>query len=329
MGLSLEALEVLDAIDRRGSFAAAALELDRVPSAITYTVRRLEDELDALLFDRRGRRAQFTPAGRELLEQGRRLLAEAATLEHRVQRISTGWEAELRVAIDSIVPMPRIWPLCARFYVACGERQGAHTRIRFSSEVLGGAWDALAEGRVDIVIGASGDAPPGGGVRTRLMAEVPMVFAVAPTHPLANVVAPLSEAAVAPHRGVVAADSSRRLPPRSVGLLTGQETLTVPDLPAKLAAQVAGLGCGWLPAYLAAAHVAAGELVIKAMEMPRPPGPIFAAWRELRPGKALAWWIDAIAQTDWRYLAIGAMSGASVATSSRSRVGKARRRDVR
>src|SRR4029078_10885130 len=66
MRLSLDALAVLDAIDRRGSFAAAALELDHVPSAITYTVRRMEEDLDLLLFDRRGHRAQFTPAGRRL-----------------------------------------------------------------------------------------------------------------------------------------------------------------------------------------------------------------------------------------------------------------------
>src|SRR6478735_4278468 len=100
MALSLDALAVLDAIDRRGSFAAAAVELDRVPSAITYTVRRLEDALDVLLFDRRGHRARLTPAGRELLESGRRLLASAAAIETRVQRVATGWEAELRIAVD-------------------------------------------------------------------------------------------------------------------------------------------------------------------------------------------------------------------------------------
>ena len=33
--LSLEALEILDAIARRGSFAAAAAEVHRVPSAVT------------------------------------------------------------------------------------------------------------------------------------------------------------------------------------------------------------------------------------------------------------------------------------------------------
>ena len=305
MILTLEGLEVLEAIDRRGSFAAAAIELDRVPSAITYTVRRLEEALDVLLFDRAGRRARFTPAGRELLERGRELLADAAAVEQRVQRVATGWESELRVAIDSIVPLARVWPLVGRFYADCQERDHAHTRLRILQEVLGGAWDALAEGRVDLVLGAPGDPPPGGGYRTRLMAEVPMVFVVAPRHALAMAAEPLAEASILPHRAVVAADSSRRLPPRTVGLLTGQDTLTVADLPAKLAAQVAGLGCGAIPWYLAADEVAAGRLVVKALETARPPSRAQAAWRESRPGKALAWWIDAIARTDWRFLALG------------------------
>jgi DNA-binding transcriptional LysR family regulator len=305
MVLTLDALEVLDAIDRRGSFAAAAIELDRVPSAITYTVRRLEDALDMLLFDRKGRRARFTPAGRELLERGRALLAEAAAVEQRVQRVATGWESELRIAVDTIVPLARVWPLAGRFYAECQARDAAHTRLRLSQEVLGGAWDALAEGRVDLVLGAPGDAPPGGGYRARLMAEVPMVFVVAARHPLAAAPEPLPEAAILPHRVVVAADSSRRLPPRTVGLLSGQDTLTVPDLPSKLAAQVAGLGCGAMPWYLAADDVAAGRLVVKTLEVPRAPSRVHAAWREARPGRALAWWIDAIAVSDWRFLALG------------------------
>jgi len=247
MVLTLEALQVLEAIDRRGSFAAAAIELDRVPSAITYTVRRLEEALDVLLFDRAGRRARFTPAGRELLERGRELLANAAAVEQRVQRVATGWESELRVAVDSIVPLARVWPLVGRFYADCQERDQAHTRLRISQEVLGGAWDALAEGRVDLVLGAPGDPPPGGGYRTRLMAEVPMVFVVAPRHALATAAEPLAESSILPHRAVVAADSSRRLPPRTVGLLTGQDTLTVADQPANHAAQVAGLGGGAIP----------------------------------------------------------------------------------
>ncbi|HQR11087.1 MAG TPA: LysR family transcriptional regulator [Casimicrobiaceae bacterium] len=310
MPLNLEALEVLDAIERRGSFAAAAIELDRVPSAITYTVRRLEEELDVLLFDRRGHRARLTPAGRLLLDEGRLLLSAADDVERRVRRVASGWETELRIAVDTLVPFARIYPMAAAFYAECQARDAAHTRLRFTREVLGGAWDALADGRADLVLGAPGDPPPGGGYRLRLMAEFTMIFAVAAQHPLAAAAEPLTEAQIAGYRAVVAADSSRHLAPRTVGLLAGQDTLTVPDMDAKLAAHVAGLGCGFLPAFVAAADVAAGRLVVKSVEPPRHPGRLHAAWREARPGRALAWWIAAVDAADWRFLALGPTSAA-------------------
>ncbi len=308
MSVSLDALAVLDAIERRGSFAAAALELDRVPSAITYTVRRLEDDLDLLLFDRRGHRARLTPAGRALVDSGRELLAAAAAAEQRARRVATGWETRLRIAVDAVIPLARVYPLVAAFYAECEARGVAHTELRISREVLGGAWDALAEGRADLVLGAPGDPPAGGGYRVRALANVTNVFAVAPTHPLALAQEPLTEAQIRRHRGIVAADTSRRLAPRSVGVLAGQPTLTVPDLEAKLAAQLAGLGCGFLPLPLAAPHLAAGRLVERAVEAPPPPGRAHLAWHGGTPGKALAWWLDAVSRADWRFLALATLA---------------------
>ncbi|HUL55837.1 MAG TPA: LysR family transcriptional regulator, partial [Usitatibacter sp.] len=69
MRISLESLQVIDAIDRKGSFAAAAEDLHRVPSAVTYSVRQLEEALGIELFDRSGHRAVLTDAGRELLAE--------------------------------------------------------------------------------------------------------------------------------------------------------------------------------------------------------------------------------------------------------------------
>lgn len=297
MALSLEALVVLDAIDRRGSFAAAAQELARVPSAITYTVRRLEEDLDVLLFDRRGHRARLTAAGRELLAAGRILLRAAGELEQRVQRIGTGWEPSLVVAIDAAVPLALVFPLVAQFYADCRDRQAAHTRLTLATEVQGGSWDALSDGRADLAVGASGEPPAGGGYRTRPLADIGSVFAVAPFHPLAAAPEPLAAAAIARHRAVVATDSSRRLPPRSSGLVAEHDVLAVPDLAAKVEAQIAGLGCGFLPTQLAVPAVAAGRLVVKAVEEPKPPQRLSLAWRLQRPGRALAWWIDAVSRS--------------------------------
>src|SRR5258708_35420419 len=156
MSLTLESLQVLDAIDRKGSFAAAAEDLHRVPSAITYSIRQLEESLGIDLFDRSGHRAVLNAAGRELLSEGRRLLRAAADLECRVQQVAKGWESELRIAVDTIVGLDRLFGLAGEFY-----EQRSGTRLRFSHEVLGGTADALASGRPDFAIGAAGAVPAG------------------------------------------------------------------------------------------------------------------------------------------------------------------------
>lgn len=148
MALSLESLEVLDAIERKGSFAAAAHELGKVPSALTYVVRKLEDDLDVLLFDRRRHRAELTPAGRALLDEGRHLLQAADDLARRVKRLATGWEATLTIVVDDLVHFRALMPVIQDFYA-----ENTATRLRFCREVLAGTWDALLSGRADLLIG--------------------------------------------------------------------------------------------------------------------------------------------------------------------------------
>ena len=286
MKLTLDALQAMDAIERLGSFAAAAAELHRVPSALTYTVQKLEQDLDVLLFDRSGHRARLTPAGQELMQEGRALLRAAGELECRVKRVATGWETEFRIALDIMIPAQQMFPLIAAFYA---EQSG--TRIRLAHEVLAGTWDALASGRAELALGVSGEVPAGGGYAIRMLGYKDFVFAVAPAHPLAALPEPLKHEQILAHRAVAIGDSSRNLPPRSIGLLTGQDVLTVPDLDSKVAAQVAGLGCGYLPAHAAAPLIKARRLVVRAVEEVTPVGNLYYAWRSREKGKALRWFL--------------------------------------
>ena len=48
--ITIEVLETLDAIDRRGSFAKAAEELNKATSAVFYAVQKLEEQLGIALF---------------------------------------------------------------------------------------------------------------------------------------------------------------------------------------------------------------------------------------------------------------------------------------
>ena len=284
MPLSLEALQVLDAIDRKGSFAGAAEDLHRVPSAITYSVQQLEEGLGIELFDRRGHRAVLTEAGRELLAEGRRLLRAAADLECRVQQVAKGWESELRIAVDTLVALEKIYRVVAEFY-----EQKTGTRLRFAHEVLGGTWDALASGRADFAIGAAGEAPAGRSYATRPLGRVEMVFVAAPFHPICEAPQPLTDEVIQSHRAVSVADTSRMLPPRTVGLLSGQDVLTVPSVEAKAAAHVAGLGVGYLPRWIAEREALAGRLRILRVAGERMSGDIVIAWHPGKEGKALKW----------------------------------------
>ena len=286
MRLSLESLQVLDAIDRKGSFAAAAEDLNRVPSAITYSVRQLEDSLGVEVFDRSGHRAVLTDAGKELLNEGRKLLQAAADIECRVQQVAKGWESELRIAVDTIVGMEKLFGLVGEFY-----EQKRGTRIRLLHEVLGGTWDSLASGRADLAVGAAGDAPAGRTYATRVIGRVEMVLAAAPFHPIVGEPLPLTDAAIRKYRAVSVADTSRLLAPRTVNLLSGQDTLSVPSLEAKAAAQIAGLGVGFLPRWIAEREALAGRLRILPTDGARPAGDAVAAWRPGQEGRALKWFV--------------------------------------
>jgi DNA-binding transcriptional LysR family regulator len=80
----------VDAIARKGSFAAAAEALDKVPSAIT-DVRKLEDDLDVLLFDRRGHKARLTELAKNCCCKA--IAASGAATGKSVAAHRQGWEA--------------------------------------------------------------------------------------------------------------------------------------------------------------------------------------------------------------------------------------------
>lgn len=284
--LTLEGLELVDAIDRKGSFSAAAEVLHKVPSTISYTVAKLEQDLGVSLFRRSGPRIEITEAGRELLREGRLLLQAASELEVRVKRVASGWESELKIAVDSVIDIETLAPAMADF-----AREAPGTTLRLAHEALTGAWEALLDLRADLVI-AAGPGPAGGGYLARPVAEVGFWYCVAPQHPLAKARRPLTEAQRRAHRAVVVADSARRLPLRSTGLLTGQATVVVPHMRAKFRLQLEGLGVGYLPEPYARRAVEAGLLVHKPTEDPRPPETLHLAWRVGDEGKALAWWTE-------------------------------------
>ena len=291
--LTPDALAMLQTVVSTGSFAGAARAMGVVPSALSYRVRQIEDALDVLLFDRSARQARLTEAGAELLREAPRLLSDLDAVANRVKRVATGWEPLFTIAIDSVIARDPMLDLVGAFYAL-----EPPTRLKLRVETLLGTIEALARGEADLAVGSVLDATSLGftapGIRTRPLGELRFVYAVAPHHPLAHLPQPLSDATLRAHRAVAAADSSRAGPTMNVNLIGGQDVLTVPTMHAKLAAQLHGLGGGFLPESLARPYIEAGHLVELQTERGLPVGQMHLAWRVrpvASPGRALQWWL--------------------------------------
>ncbi|OLL32563.1 LysR family transcriptional regulator [Burkholderia sp. SRS-W-2-2016] len=289
--LSEDELALLDAIRSTGSLSRAAARLGKAPSTISHAARQLEARFDALLFDRRRYRLQLTPAGQLLADEAGRLMLDLQRMTQRVKQVASGWEERLWIVTDEILEFELLMPVVRSF-----DELGSGVRLRFTHEVLGGTWEALRDGRADLIVGATNEPPSIAGLRWFELGVMEWVFAVAPRHPLAAVEEPLTRERIREHRSVVVADSSRASAGRAYGVLGGQTSLAVPTMRAKILAQRDGLGVGWLPRERVASLLERGELVEKRTADPREPNVLYVAWRGDQEGRALTWWLEQLRQ---------------------------------
>ncbi|HEY1999783.1 LysR family transcriptional regulator [Paraburkholderia sp.] len=289
--LSEEELALLDAIRETGSLSRAAARLGKAPSTVSHAARQLETRFDALLFDRRRYRLQLTPAGLLLAEEASRLMLDMARMTQRVRQVASGWEDRLWIVSDEIIEFDLMMPVIHAF-----DALQSGVKLRLTHEILSGTWEALRDGRADLIIGATNEPPAIPGLRWFELGVMEWVFAVSPRHALAKLKGPLTREEITAHRAVVVADSSRSTPGRVYGLVGGQASLAVPSMRAKILAQRDGLGVGWLPRRRIASLLKRGALVEKATADPREPNVLYVAWRGDQEGRALQWWLEQLRQ---------------------------------
>lgn len=289
--LSDDELALLQAIRDSGSLTRAAAQLGKAPSTVSHAARQLESRFDALLFDRRRYRLQLTPAGRLLAEEAGRLALDVSRLTRRVKQVAHGWEDRLWIVTDELLEYEILLPVIRSF-----DALDSGVALRMTHEVLGGTWEALLDGRADLVIGATNEPPSMPRLQWFELGVVEWVFAVSPRHPLAKMTEPLQQEQLLPYRAVVVGDSSRAARHRGYGVLGGQATLAVPTMQAKMLSQREGLGIGWLPRARVAPWLRSGALVEKAMAERREPNTLYVGWRGDHQGRALAWWVEQLRQ---------------------------------
>src|SRR5262245_58264611 len=106
---TLDQLRVFLTVVDVGSFAGAARKLGRATSVISYSIANLEAQLGLQLFDRETtRKPQLTEAGRAVVSDARIITNGINGLRAKVRGLGQGLEAEIRLALDVMLPAARV-----------------------------------------------------------------------------------------------------------------------------------------------------------------------------------------------------------------------------
>ena len=233
--VAIEQWRALIAVVEGGSYARAAEVLHKSQSAVTYSVQKLESQLGVRAFEIRGRKAVLTPTGELLYRRARDLLEEAESLERAAGRVSAGWEAELRVAVEVIFPTWLLLRVLDRF-----GQESPHTRIEVIESVIGGTQEALVESRVDLAITPHVPSGFAGELLMRLRA----VVVTAPDHPLQKLGRAVTTRDLRGHRHVVVRDTGSRRNNRGMWI-EAKQRWTVSHISTSIEAVRSGYGFAW------------------------------------------------------------------------------------
>jgi len=287
--LSLDQIRTFIAAAEEGSFSAAARKLGRAQSAVSDLIRRLEEQLGLVLFDRSSRSPTLTPAGELLLKDARAIGGAVDFLNFRAKGLSQGLEPELCAVIDVYFPFQAITEAAKHF-----REQFPATPLRLYVEVLGGATEPVLDGRASLAV-VGGPAPLPEGLSSESLNGVAIVMVAAPDHPLASIEGVIPQDELAKHVQLVLTERSNRSARQEYGVMS-PTTWRLADLYAKHSFLLSGLGWGSMPLHAVERDLAEGRLT--RLLTPESPAagqivPMSAVYRTTAPpGPAGRWLIE-------------------------------------
>jgi DNA-binding transcriptional LysR family regulator len=274
---TLHELQCFDAVVREGGFQAAAERLHRSHPSVFAAVAKLERQLGLELLDRSGYRVRPTEAGRAFHRKVRFLLHEADDLQTYAAQLAMGEEAELRVVLGDLCPLPPVLALLSSFF---GQRP--QTRLHLQFETVTGPWERLLEDEADLIV----HRVPKSDVRMEWidLGRVAMVPVAAP-----GFLPFLPATDITPQRmqaftQCVVRDSARQPAEPGHFLVEGAPQCSVPDHLMKKELILHGMAWGHLPRFLIETELRDGRLLsIAGRHFPGVVEQLSAARRRDRP----------------------------------------------
>jgi DNA-binding transcriptional LysR family regulator len=279
--MELRHLEHFVAIAQEGSFTQAAKRLHLSQSALSISIRALEKDLGARLFERTSHEVALSDAGRALLPEARRILSDVDVARAAVGDVGSGLRGVFRVGVMQALPLVDLAEILARFHA---ERPLVEIRPRPAAGGSAALAEDVSKGELDAAFVCLPGGAPADVTLTPLAAE-PIRLVCRPDHPLTGrtpvAISELEKEGFVDFpvgfgtREAVDMEFARAGVERIV-------KVEVPDLTTMIELTRAGIGLATLPLSLL---VGRGRLAVVDLE-PAPPFEIALALPSARPVKA-------------------------------------------
>jgi len=180
--MKLHQLRYLAAVASEGGIRAAARALGVTQATVTQGLRELEAHAQVALFTRHGGGIAFTPAGRELLEQAHRVLAQLRQAEDTLARYrDAGAQQRLTLAITPWVAQTLL-PLVLPSF----REELPHVQLEMFDGLSALSYPRLREGRLDLMIGRIGPQEAMHGLQAQPLFRYDMTVVARRGHPCAE-----------------------------------------------------------------------------------------------------------------------------------------------
>lgn len=180
-GMNLKQLEHLLAVSEAGSFSRAAEHLHLTQSALSRSIRLLEEDLGARLLDRMGKRTELTPLGLTVASRARRILFESGELRRSAELLTQGDRGSISLGLGSGPGVMLMTPLLAHV---------AQRYPQLRLDVMRGSLEAhlalLRQRRLDALIVDTRGIVPAADLRIEPTSQMRAGFICRRGHPLAQ-----------------------------------------------------------------------------------------------------------------------------------------------
>jgi LysR family transcriptional regulator for metE and metH len=172
-------LRLVTAIVDEGSLTRAGERLHLTQSALSHQLKQIEQSLGVQLFIRDRKRLVVTPAGQELIDRARRILADIAGLESELRERAAGRRGTLRLATHCYTCYEWLPPLLKRF-----RRSHPDVDVQIVADATDDPISALRRGEIDLAIVTSPF--DGSNVHATPLFRDELLLVVPPNHRLAG-----------------------------------------------------------------------------------------------------------------------------------------------